>query len=147
MKARLGSFFHSFSGKADGMVYYYNRRLGKVIAREYVKPRPSKANQRFGQVNENLRILGPSEGFKMDLRVYVDIYNSMIRNLEKPLLNWYNAYTKMMWAMARDLGLDLATLTRDEIETQGLPCRRVKDAVQAGYLPRVKGFETLQELF
>jgi len=81
------------------------------------------------------------------LRVYVDIYNSMIRNLEKPLLNWYNAYTKMMWAMARDLGLDLATLTRDEIEPQGLPCRRVKDAVQAGYLPRVKGFETLQELF
>ncbi|NLN85345.1 MAG: hypothetical protein GX135_04485 [Candidatus Cloacimonetes bacterium] len=63
MKAILGNFFRSFSGKADGMVYYYNRRLGKVIAREYVKNRPSIANKRFGEVNQNLKALDPSPGF------------------------------------------------------------------------------------
>jgi hypothetical protein len=37
--------------------------LGKVIAREYVKNRPSIANKRFGEVNHNLKALDPSPGF------------------------------------------------------------------------------------
>jgi len=147
MKAKLGAFFQSFSGKADGMVYYFNRRLGKIIAREYVKPRANKNNQRFKDVAANLKALNPSEGFRMDLSVYVDIYNSAVRNWEKPLLNWHNAYLKLMWAMARDLHLDLATLTREQIETQELPCITVMDAVEAGYLPPVTSYESLVERF
>ncbi|NLW18934.1 MAG: hypothetical protein GXY81_04510 [Candidatus Cloacimonetes bacterium] len=147
MKAKLGAFFQSFSGKADGMVYYFNRRLGKIIAREYVKPRANKNNQRFKDVAANLKALNPSEGFRMDLSVYVDIYNSAVRNWEKPLLNWHNAFLKLMWAMARDLHLDLATLTREQIETQELPCITVMDAVEAGYLPPVTSYESLVERF
>ncbi|MCB5224245.1 MAG: hypothetical protein WCY21_04270 [Candidatus Cloacimonadaceae bacterium] len=147
MKAKLGAFFHSFSGKADGMVYYYNRRLGKVIAREYVKPRANKNNQRFTEVAANLKDLNPSEGYRMDLRVYVDVYNSAVNNWEKPLLNWHNAYLKLMWAMAHALGLDLATLTRAQITEQALPCITVKDAVEAGYLPPVTSYESLVERF
>ena len=147
MKAKLGAFFQSFSGKADGMVYYFNRRLGKMIAREYVKPRANKNNQRFKDVVANLKALNPSKGYKTDLRVYVDIYNSAVSNWEKPLLNWYNAYLKLMWAMARDLGLDLATLTRAQITEQALPCITVKDAVEAGYLPPVTSYESLVERF
>jgi len=49
-----------------------------------------------------------------------------------------------MWMLARiNPEVDLATLTRDDIFTLDLPCISVKRAVEAGLLPRVKGYETL----
>jgi hypothetical protein len=98
-------------------------------------------------VNHNLKALDPSPGFRNDLKVYVKLFNSALDNWDKPLMNWYNAYNKMMWSMARSLGLDLATLTRAQITEQALPCITVKDAVEAGYLPPVTSYEALVEEF
>jgi hypothetical protein len=38
---------------------------------------------------------------------------------------------------------DLATITREEIENDNLPCRTVKQAVEAGFIPLVRDYEWL----
>ena len=55
--------------------------------------------------------------------------------------NLWGLFLKLMWAMAKMRGLDLEFLTRETIESENLPCRSVKDAVEAGLLPMVKGYE------
>ena len=58
------------------------------------------------------------------------------------MLSWYNLYIKMLFAMQKALpGIDLATITIEQIYAEQLPCISVKAAVEAGLLPRVKGYE------
>jgi hypothetical protein len=49
----------------------------------------------------------------------------------------------MMWSMQRILGVGLLSLTNSQITEQNLPCISVKTAVQAGLLPKVKGWEEM----
>jgi len=65
---------------------------------------------------------------------------------EHPLNNWYNAFTKLMWNMAKTYSLNgipltenstlinLTTLTREDIIENNLSCRTVKQAIEAGLL-------------
>ena len=147
MKARFKNMLLGYTGTCDGLVYYFNRRLNRVIVRLHVKPRTSENNRRFGRIATNLKRLNLSAGFRQDLRIYTDLFNSHMANQDITLQSWYNTFSKLMWNLAKLYpGLDLEFVTRAQIEAGDLPCRSVKRAVEAGLLPPVNGSELLDKL-
>ena len=150
MRAYFKNMLQAYRGTCDGLVYYYNPRLQRIIVRPHVKPRPSAQTRRFAAIAKNLKALAPSEAFKTDMTVYTDIYNRRLGSKSRPehiLSNWYNAYMKMMYALPKaEPYIDLEAITRAQIEANDLPCRSVKRAVEAGLLEAVPGYELLDKL-
>jgi hypothetical protein len=150
MRAYFKNMLQAYRGTCDGLVYYYNPRLQRIIVRPHVKPRPSVQTRRFAAIAKKLKALAPSEAFKTDMTVYTDIYNRRLGSKSRPehiLSNWYNAFMKMMYALqASDPGIDLEFLERIHIENNDLPCRSVKRAVEAGLLEPVPGYELLDKM-
>ena len=148
MRAYFKNMIQAYRGTCDGLIYYYNPRLKRVLVRPYVKPRPTENSRRFGRIASNLKALEPSPGYVNDLTVYVDIFNARVANEDVILQNWYNAFTRLMWKLAQSdpAYVDLETLTRAQIEANDLPCRTVKRAVEAGFLEPVHGYELLTAL-
>ena len=140
MKVRFKNNILSYSGKVDNLVFYWNTRLGRTVCREYVRPEPTAQHARFGAIARNLRDLNLSPGYIGDLKVYVDLWNTRSRNLDKPYANWLNVFYKIMYALAREYpAIDLATLTREEILSNEYPCLSVAEACSAGLIPEVNG--------
>jgi hypothetical protein len=148
MRAYFKNLIQAYRGTCDGLIYYYNPRMKRLIVRPYVKPRPTENTRRFGRIAANLRALEPSDAYKSDLSVYVDIHNRRTANEDVTLQNWYVAFTRMMWRLARanPETIDLESVTRAYIELHDLPCRSVKRAVEAGLLEPVNGYELLTRL-
>jgi len=143
MKVTLKHRLRSYQGECDDLVYYYNRRTGTTLARRYVKPRYSSANHKLGQGARHLRALNPSPLYLQDLKLYIELHNSL-RDPEDGLLNnRWALYTKVMYAQAKALGLSVTQLTPELIQAQQSPCRCVKTAVEAGFLEVVEGYERL----
>jgi hypothetical protein len=141
MKVHFKRAMDGYSGKSDDAVYYYHPRLNLCLVRDYVIPKESTATVRFKAVMANLKQIQPSEGYKRNLKDYLLQYNQLKDYQHKPMLTWNNLYVKLMFAMEKALpGVDLTTLTRQQIEQDVLPCRSVKAAVEAGLLPVVEGY-------
>lgn len=141
MKATLKHMLLAYSGKCDGLVYYYNPRLDRVLVRTLPRAKITEYNLRLGRIAKNLKALGLSEGFRLDLINYTELYRHVCR--DSNCTSWYNLFNKLMWAMQKQLGTDLESLTRDQITSQNLPCASVKKAVEAGLLPPVPGYERM----
>ena len=133
-----------FCGSSEGMVYYYNKRLGKMIARKWVKPKTTAANRRLGTISRNLKNLQPSEGYIKDLRVYIALYDYSPG--ERHYMSWQNVYLTLMYSLAKqNPAVDLLTINREQITSDNLPCKCVKDAIEAGLLREVNGYEKLTQ--
>lgn len=146
MKVSFQYGLAGYTGKAQNLVYYYDKTAGRVFSRRYVYPTLTEENRRVGKITTNIYSLSPSEGYKENLRVYALFYN-VLRSTEKPLRSWSNAYLRLMFRLAEAYPeIDLKTLTRDEIYANDLPCISVKRAVQAGLIPKVQGWERLDAL-
>ena len=144
MKVRFKNNILSYSGKVDNLVFYWNQRLQRTVCRTYTPARLTEHNTAFGSVAKNLSRIELSPLFKEDLKVYVSLWNSRAKNTDNLYANWYNAYYKMMYALAKlHPAVNLATLTKDEIVANAYPCRTVAAAVNAGLLPTVTGYERL----
>ncbi len=143
MRVKTRSIPGDLTGKVDDLVLYRNRYGNKLYARKMgvFVDHPGQAPFRTAQ--EAIYALGPSEGYKQNLRDYLIAYNQLPQNEGREAHAWNNLYNKLMFAMQRQMGIPLATLTREIIEEQNLPCRSVKTAVEAGLLPMVKGVERL----
>lgn len=139
MEVSFKHMIQAYKGSCDGMVYYYNRRLGKYIARRKPRYRPNSATQRMSEVAANLKALQLSEGFINDLRIYAQLYRNQTG--DQNCLAWSNIYSKLMWKLASVYNVDLAELSREQISS--LPVQTVKIAVEAGLLPRVLGYDLL----
>ena len=145
MKVKFQYGLAGYTGKADGLVFCYNRRLGRVYARKNVPPKLVENHHQRGSIT-NLHSLQPSIGFKNDLRLYLLRYNGLPENADKTMYSWVNIYLKMMYQMAKLYPeTDLEHLTRDYIYTNNLPCSSVKRAVEAGLLPKVRDWEQLDQ--
>ncbi|HPI25495.1 MAG TPA: hypothetical protein PLO57_03445 [Candidatus Cloacimonadota bacterium] len=140
MEVVFKNMLKAYSGKCDGLVYYYNSRLGRVLCRKHVIPRQNTHNRRMAAISRNLKALNPSPEFRQDLKLYAALYQ------DAPL-SGQNVYIKLMYALARVYGVDLATLTREQIGDQELPCATVKQAVDAGLLAPVQGYDRLTAAF
>ncbi len=132
-----------YTGKADDQVYYYNRRVGRILCRKKPDRKPDATNKSFGGKQKHIYSLDLSEGFLKDLRRYAEGYAKLPQQKDKAYPVWTNLYSKMMYAMEKALPeqVDLATITKAQIKAQDLPCRSVKRAVESGLLPEVKGWE------
>jgi hypothetical protein len=53
-----------------------------------------------------------------------------------------------MWALQKKMPEDvnLQTIDREQVEMNNLPCICVRDAIEAGLLPKVKGYERLDSM-
>ncbi len=130
--------------KKDGLVYCSYRNGELIIARRYVYPKLSEQNSSFAARNKNLFQLKPSDGYKADCQAYIRAYLSTPEGQDQAMRSWNNLYVKLMSALGKKYPhINLNTLTRDEIFAQQLPCISIKRAVEAGLLPRVKGWNKL----
>jgi hypothetical protein len=147
MRTYFKNMIQAYRGKCDGLVYYFNPRLNRIICRAHVIPRESANSRRFARISRNLKALAPSDGYKADLAVYANLYNFQAGNFGRRLQNWYNAYTRLMWNLAKadPETVDLETLTRAQILALDLPCVTVRRAVEAGLLEPVSGYELLTQ--
>ncbi len=138
MKVFYKNLIKAYSGHCDGLVYYYDPQLDRILCRRYVKPKETPQNLRLAATMQNLKKLKPSPEFKTDLKYYA----AMIR---KPgtRITWQNVYTKMMYAMQRQYDINLILLTKSAIYEQQLPCICLRDAIEAGLLEPIEGYHRL----
>jgi len=143
MKVTLKFDQKAYSGKMDGLIYYWHPRYNMLLARRSPeKPKPTAAKQRFAQISKNLKALQPSAAYQSDLQVYLHMLQG--EGYYPKLNSWYLLFTKLMFGFGeRHPESDIATLTKQEIIDNNLSCRSVKTAVEDLLLPRVEGFETL----
>jgi len=141
MEVTFKNLLHAYSGKCDGLVYYYNRRLNKVIARRLPTSKPHAGNALLGRISRNLKALELSEGYRTDLKIYTELLRLKTGAEGMAYYAWSNVFRKLMYDLAAKYSLDLATITRQEIYTQGLPCISVQAAVEDGLLEKVPGYE------
>jgi len=129
-----------YRGRMDGVVLCYDRYLGSAYARKMAYPKITEKNKAFGSVNANLFKIKPSQGYRNDLYFYMARYRNLTEATQG-MRSWSSFYMKLMYEMAKaDPGIDLRTITREEIYAQDLPCISVKKAVEAGLLPVVYGY-------
>lgn len=149
MKATRANLLGEFTGKLDDLIYYRRRGNGKLYVRRrwtFVN-HPHHAN--FALAQRAIFALQPTEAYKRDLKDYLLLYNLLPENEGKQAQYWGNLYVKLMFGMQKAYPeeVNLATLTREQIIAQNLPCHCVKAAVEAGLLPVVKGYARfIQEL-
>ena len=145
MEVTFKNLLHAYSGKCDGIVYYFNRRMNKVIARKLPVTKPHRQNVELSAISTNLKNLNISEGYRGNLKVYTEM-SRLSSGGGQSFYSWSNVYMKLMFAMAKEYALDLKTITRGQIYDAMLPCISVKTAVEAGLLPPVSGYENLTQL-
>ena len=145
MEVTFKNLLHAYSGNCDGIVYYFNRRMNKLIARRLPETKIHKQNLELSAISKNLKKLNPSTGFKSNLRIYTEM-SRLQSGGRQSFYSWTNVLMKLMFALAKQYELDLKTLTREQIYDTQLPCITVKTAVEAGLIPPVNGYESLDTL-
>lgn len=138
-KKRLGGM----TGTVDGGIYYYHPKLDVCLMRPYKYPRLTVNNERIKAIMQNLKTLSPSKGYKNNLADYIIAYNKSKDFQHKTMTTWSNAWLKLMFAMQKAMpqSIDLASITPQQIMDENLPCKTVKDAIEAGLLPALPDYE------
>jgi len=142
MKVKFKNMLHGYTGKADDLIYYMDGRTGKIYARKTFKFKNHPAHSGFRKAQKQIYKIKPSSDFKFNLQDYCMSFNLLPENREKPIFSWCQVYNKLMWAMQKAMPgrVDLQTITRKQIIDQNLPCKTLKDAIEAGLLPQVEGY-------
>ena len=143
MKVLFKKLINGYTGKLDDLCIYYNKYLNRGIIRRISKVKLTQQHTDFAIISQQLRNLIISQGYKDDWRVYTDLFSRLRSNQNSSVCSWYGLFVCLMYAMAKELALDLKTITRAQIENDNMPCLSVKMAVDAGLLPRVRNFEKL----
>lgn len=141
MQVTFRNLLKAYSGKCDGLVYYYNAKLDKILCRRLVYPKISQANKILGDISINLSALEPSDDYIQDLKHY-----AILASKPGKFLNWRNAYMRMFFKLRDAIGVDLLTIDRDDIFDNGYPVITVRDAIDAGLLEPVVGYQRLSSL-
>ncbi len=144
MKVFFKHLIHGYTGRADNLVIYYNRRLNRYIIRQLPHRRITQSNLDFAAITQNLKRLNPSPAYRDDFKVYCDQYSRLKENEDRPVPSWYNLFVRMMYALADKYpAVDLKTIDRAFINAFSLPCKTLKDAIEDGLLPPVLNFQRL----
>ncbi len=143
MKVKTDIGVRGMNGKMGKLVYYTLPNCDFTIGRS--KPEhftEAVQHNDYRLVAQNLRNIKPSAEFKNDFKVYATLYKDL-PEAQKSVSSWYNLYISMLWTMQKAGMVNLKTLTRQQIYDNDLPCKSVKSAVQAGLLPPVLNYTTL----
>jgi len=137
------------SGTWHDVVYYYDRKTQTQRQRKYVKPRISESNRRMGAIMKQLMLINPSKAYRQDCETYALRYRYEHSNDQYgPMFAcWTNVFCSLMYKLAKKYpDIDLAVITRQDIEKQDLPCRTLAKAIEAGLLPAVRNHQYLQSV-
>ncbi|MDZ4121915.1 MAG: hypothetical protein U1C33_05810 [Candidatus Cloacimonadaceae bacterium] len=145
MKAYVKEGIKGFSGKLDGAIYYYHPRLKRTLMRKIPQMPIQEQNIKMKDIAHQIKAINPSEAYRSDFRSYLSLLRERDESVTFP--SWYSVFVKMLWAMQRQYPdtVNLLNITREQIETQQLPCRTVKAAIEANLLARVPGWEYLNQ--
>ncbi len=147
MIATLKVMLPGFTGNMDDVVIYYNSKINKYVIRRKVIPKHTPDNTIVQEIHAFRRRIMVSEAYLDDCREYIRLFNQKFRKQGRAMSTWPNVYMKVMRATKKQFPeLDFKTLTREEVVSTQLPCRTIADAVVAGYLEKVPGFEKLASL-
>jgi hypothetical protein len=143
MKVKFKNMLHGYVGKADEMIYYMDGRTGNIYARKTFKFKNHPSHGTFRTAQKQIYLIKPSSEYQYNLKDYCLSYNKLPENKDKPLFTWCQVYNKLMWAMQKALPgqVDLKTITKEQINSQNLPCKTLKAAIEADLLPAVEGFQ------
>ncbi|MBM4399293.1 MAG: hypothetical protein FJ041_03050 [Candidatus Cloacimonetes bacterium] len=142
MKAYFKNLLSGLSGVLDDKILYYHSVLEVCLLRSKPEFEPNSRTERLKQIMQNLQGINPSAEYKQNFKDYLIQYNNLKANKHKRLISWSNLYLKMFYAMQKALPeVDLLTITREQIEMQNLPCKTVKNAIDAGLLPKVNDYQ------
>ncbi|MCB5251393.1 MAG: hypothetical protein RBR69_05830 [Candidatus Cloacimonadaceae bacterium] len=139
MQVKFKNLIAGYTGMADGSVIYYSPKMRKYLLRRAPHGGRHQGQSIFAGIQKRIFALAPSAAFKDDIKAYLPKYNALRANLEKNILSWNYLYSKMMWNMHRIYKVDLAGIEREQLAD--LPCRSLVAAIDAGLLPKVKGWE------
>lgn len=142
MKVKYSQRFKGFTGKSDGLIYYFDKKSGVTLARKEFTFQNHPGQPPFRSAQKQIYTIQPDKFYIYNLQDYLIAYNNLPQNELKPLRSWTNVYNKIMFAMQKALPgqVDLKTITREQIYDQNLPCKTLKAAIDAGLLPKVKGY-------
>jgi hypothetical protein len=147
MKATLKVMLPGFTGNMDDVVIYYNSKLNKYIARRKVIPKHSPDTTLVKEIHAFRRRINVSEGYLNDCREYIRLFNQKFRRQGRAMSTWPNVFMKVMRAAKKQFPeIDFCVLTREEIIASNLPCKSIADAVMAGYLEKIPGYEKLDNI-
>ncbi|MCK9309439.1 MAG: hypothetical protein M0P99_04135, partial [Candidatus Cloacimonetes bacterium] len=99
MEVQFKNMLQAYSGKCDGLVYYYNRRLNKIIARRLPQSSNHAGNARLTAISKNLKALKPSEEYRTDLKQYTELLR--MKDKTNCFYSWSNIFRKLMFGMAK----------------------------------------------
>ncbi len=146
MKAKFKAGLAGFSGKLDGAVYYYHPKLERWLVRKQPNMPIQAKNIEYKNVSQRLSALKVSEAYKRNFKSYLAELRDQDSRVRVP--SWWSLFVKMMWKMQAEYPeqVDLTQITREQIESQALPCRSVSSAIEAGLLEAVPGCEKYTDL-
>jgi len=144
MKVKFKNLLMGYTGKADDSVIYFSPKRKRYIIRKAPIFHEGEHHREFAHIQKQIFGLHPSAEYRQDLREYLRLYNDLPGYKEQPILAWNLMYVKMLWNMHYIMGVDLRSIDR-ELALE-LPCRSVSDAVEAGMLPRVRGYQAFSSL-
>jgi hypothetical protein len=142
MKVKFKNLLMGYTGKADDSVIYFSPKLGRYIIRRAPKYVEGEHHRRFSRIQKAIFAIEPSAAFKQDMKDYLLLYNGLKAQRNHPIQSWNMLYSKMMWSMHHIYQVDLSSIKREDLPD--LPCQSVAMAVEAGLLPKVKGYEEFQ---
>lgn len=129
------------TGSSEDLIYYRNSVNGKVYARKRFTFKNHPGQPAFAAAQKAIYALKPSREYKQNLSDYLIGYNKLPENEGRQVMSWTNLYNKLMFAMQMMMPIELKDISREQIVELNLPCISVKNAVENGLLPVVKGFE------
>lgn len=142
MRATRANLLGEFTGRLDKLIYYRRACGGKIYVRKQFKLQNHPSHVGFANAQRAIYALQPSAGYIQNLKDYLPLYNQLPQNAAKRCETWNNLYNKLMFALQKKMPEQvlLANITRAQINAQDLPCKTLKDAVEADLLPVVKGY-------
>lgn len=141
----------SYSGTLDQAVFYPTKNGNASYMRKWVKPTETAQNTIIANATVNLAGIysACSAGYLADLATYTSQYN-MEKNDGTPF--WrpktsFNIFIMMMYKFAEinGSGVDLTSLTLNDLSSLFTDVTSIASAVDAGYLPSVTDADKLEE--
>lgn len=139
----------SYSGTLDLAVFYPTKNGNASYMRKWVKPTETAQNTVIANATKNLAAIysACSAGYLANLATYTSKYNTE-KNDGTPF--WrpktsFNIFIMMMYKFAdiNGEGVDLTSITLNDLSSLFTELTSIAGAVTAGYLPEVTGAEAL----
>ena len=141
----------SYSGTLDLAVFYPTKNGNASYMRKWVKPTETAQNTIIANATRNLAAIysACSPAYLADLATYTSRYNTEKNDgsaFWRPKTS-FNIFIMMMYRFAdvNGQGVDLTSITLNDLTSLFTEVTSISSAVTAGYLPSVTGAEMLEE--